>query len=131
MAEQRPGDEAPTDAPPPPPQPNVGGPTPDRPPAGPGDPRHGHRLWTGVIIAIAVLLIILGGVLAWPHVSVIGTTAEETAASPPPATPPASTPAPRPGDCREVTKTVQIAGESRTVSGRACMQADGSWRMAD
>lgn len=35
------------------------------------------------------------------------------------------------GPCREYTVDAQIGGRTETVVGRACRQADGSWRAVD
>lgn len=113
-------------------QPNVGGPAPDRPPAGPGDPRRRHRLLTGAVIVLAIAVIILGGLLAAPYFQVT-----EPADGSPTAAPPAATaqsgqaPAPKPGDCRTFEKSIEIGSETRTVTGRACMQPDGSWKVVE
>lgn len=114
-------------------QPNVGGPAPDRPPAGPGDPRRKHRLMTGIAIAVAIAIIIVAGLLLAPTFGLIDTA--DAPAAPPPAeqtaAPAAQAPKAQPGDCRDFEKTVEIGGEARTVTGRACMQPDGSWKVVD
>lgn len=113
-------------------QPNVGGPAPDRPPAGPGDPRRKHRLWAGIAIVIGIAIIIIGGLLFAPYFAVVDPEPATTGQAPAAAgsTDTAAVQA-KPGDCRTFEKTVQIAGEARTVSGRACMQNDGSWKVME
>ena len=97
-------------------------------------PHRRSPVMMGIAILLAVAVIFAGGLYAAPYLGLMGDGDTPPAATQQTAETPATAPAaPKygPGDCREFEKTVEIAGETRTVSGRACMQQDGSWQVAD
>ncbi len=49
--------------------------------------------------------------------------------APPPVTEPAKTF--RPGDCREFDRVIEVDGKEKVVSGKLCLQADGTWKVAE
>lgn len=86
-----------------------------------------------IFILVALVLI---AVLGMPYLrggaddvadAPAATGTPSTAASTSPAAPKA-----KPGDCRPFDKVVDVGGEKKTLTGTACMQPDGSWKiMAD
>ena len=49
--------------------------------------------------------------------------------APPPQPAPAEGQAAASADCREFSQTVTIGGQPRQLTGRACPQPDGTWRI--
>lgn len=113
-------------------KPNVGGPAPDRPPAPPGDPRRRHRAAYAIVVAAVVVVLGVAAVFVAPWFGVIEPDTPQQASTPPMAAPGETEKLEqaKPGDCREFTRTVTVEGQSREVTGTACMQQDGSWQIA-
>lgn len=98
-------------------------------------PQRQSRGLTILVLVLALAVVGLGGVIAYPYIMEMTSGSEpapETPTAAKPVTPATQNrPAPKPGDCRSFEKTVQIAGQTQTVTGRACMQKDGSWKVVE
>lgn len=105
--------------------PNVGGPTPDPRLGNPPPIKWRNRIMIGVAIGTLALIAVVFLIWYW----MTGEDAGADLSDPQPTATAAVKPAAQPGDCRPFEKVMEVQGKTRTLTGTACMQADGTWRI--